>query len=292
MAKIEVINIKYVIIRYDDGFIVSFIKTNDSLMVTADEVSYADQIHRIVSNNIQNILFASDVVDQISCPDGLKEKISKNLIVYSNKGLCISGCNIHQVYSKNKVEIINKDDVVLTIKRQKTLGLGKLLLYIIVATIAYQIIFPDDPFKHVKHEDPVVKEQSDTTQLPDVKDVNDTVGDLDHVNNNVEAVDVTYVQNTGHALEPKQRQIEDANTSRTVTTAAETTSETEILAKEANEHLRIAEEAYNKYVINLEKEDGINALTHYNKALQLSDYLPDKKENIVEHIETLNKVFN
>ena len=115
---------------------------------------------------------------------------------------------------------------------------------------------------------------------------------MDDANNDTEATDVTYIQNTGHIIEQQQRQSEDANSARTVTTAAETTSETEILAMEANEHLRIAEEAYKKYVINLEKDDGIMALTHYNKALQLCEYLPDKKESIVEHIETLNKVFN
>lgn len=180
MAKIEVIYIKYVIIRYDDGFIVSFIKTNDSLMVTADEVSYADQIHRIVSNNIQNILFASDVVDQISCPEGLKEKISKNLFVYSKKGLSVSGSNIHLIHSKKKIEIINDGNLVLTIKNRRKLGFWKrlfqlyILLYFIIMLIALLSIIKEE---YIDNQE-ITRDYQDNTNKSSYeidRDVNDNM---------------------------------------------------------------------------------------------------------------------
>lgn len=296
-----------------------FIKTNDSTMDTTDEVSYANQIHSIVSNSVRDYLFASDVIGQINCPEGLKDNICKNLFVYSKKGVSISGSNIDKVYSKNKIEIINNGDVILTVKRSKKLGLVKLavILYILTVIILAQMIIPlkdaDEPIVTVNHE--ASYEQSvntndssseivtdtndnilppslpDNTQVPEINDVNDTVGDLDDGNNDIDVTDITQMQNTGTAIEPKQKQIK-GNESGTLAASIETTSETENLVQEANNYFRIAEDAYQKYILSLDEEDGIKALIHYKKALEISEYLPDKKESIVEHINTLQKVIN
>lgn len=323
MAKIELNSDKFHLSRFKDGIVVSFMKTDN-------DQSIAYQIHSIVSKNLRNELFASDIVDRIDCPKSEKEIIRNTLFVYSDKGISISGHNIHAIYGKNQLKIQYKKDEVLIISRPNH-SYFRLFLLAVFAIIVINVLVPDKcddvPINTDKQDMPakqtgketmsvIGKTDNENINLPSASDPPQEQ-DMQIVKEELEESNTTQeingMVNDGHTtdyisetspimtdashLETNHEEPKSKNHSARIISkpqSSEVMTGNDITDKRnaAKEYLRIAKEAYKRYSISLDVSDGIEALNNYEKALTLSEYLPNDIESIIEHINTLKEVIN
>ena len=308
MPKFKLKSDKFIICRFNDGILVS-------IMATSNASSYARQIHRIVSKNTSKDFFASDLAEMIDCPKSQKEIILNTLFVYSENGISISGVNICEIHGKNRMEIQHNGEVFLVIKSRKCY-VSRIFLLIIFAVIVVNV------FDHIKSyveldsandteqaevDDssyPItVNDNSNQVSLPSSPDMTTELDKLNDVNIQEEAVNVDDMIETATVVNDSNQHnqsnvLSKVNNSKTATTATPSGPKSTIegtLTDEslvANEILSKAERAYNKYLMTLDENDGIKALHYYERTLESINYLPNKKEEIVERINILKEVIN
>ena len=134
---------KFFAIKYKDGIIVAFKNlkgVGTSYRETVDLcLPYADNIHEIVSKNLGEVIFVSDVTQKISGIDSYKDIIEDSLFIYVKKsGTSISAKGINVSQCKDCIEVKYDSEKVLTIHVKKRFRLiGRVCISFLLGICVY-----------------------------------------------------------------------------------------------------------------------------------------------------------
>lgn len=283
--------------EYKDGIIVAFKNVGDN------NSSYADQIHQMVSKNFGVDLFVSDIIESISVTNSHKDSIKDSLFIYVKNGVSISACRISSCPNKDYIDVKYDSEKVLTVQKKRSKRLWCVCILVLLCICGYNTIFdddvtPDEPDvdiheevanEPIAHNETIInsykKYESEQDDKADEKivEVDETnVAQDEEVRQDV-ATTPTVHENY-HAVEAKvQREREDAERDR----------QRKALKAEANEYVRIADQAYKDYADSFNESKGIVALTNYKKALDLNKkhglFFVSERERIEQKVNILEK---
>lgn len=257
--------------EYKDGIIVAFKNIGDN------NSSYADQIHQMVSKNFGVDLFASDITESISGVNSNKDSIKESLFIYVKNGVSVSACGISLCLNKDYVDVKYDSEKVLTIQKKQSKRLWErlwgvfilvyLLSFALVAIIRVSLkrIIPNEPNVEIKEKvanEPIAPIETINNNYKKDESKQDDKAD----ENIVEVIEPDVAQDEleyYHAVEAKvQRESERKD--------AERDRQRKALKEEANEYVRIADQAYNDYADSFNEKKGLIALKNYKKALDLN----------------------
>lgn len=132
---------KFFVKEYNDGIIVAFIDCGDN------NTSYADQIHQIVTTEINTGLFASDVANKINGSENEKKTIADSLFV-QGEIIRISGYAINK---KGNIVEYNSEVVLVEDRKSFTIFYAA-FIFLTICIVGYNFI-PDD------EDEPINKRQ-------------------------------------------------------------------------------------------------------------------------------------
>ena len=146
---------------------------------------------------------------------------------------------------------------------------------------AYNTIFDDD----IKPDEPKVEIHEEVTNEP-IAPIETIISNnyKKEESEQDDKADDNIVEVVEHAVEAKvQREREDAERDR----------QRKAMKAEANEYVRIADQAYNDYADSFNESKGIDALTNYKKALDLNKkhglFFVSERERIEQKVNILEK---
>lgn len=261
--------------EYKDGIIVAFKNIGDN------NSSYADQIHQIVSKNFGVDLFVSDIIESISEVNSNKDSIKDSLFIYVKNGVSISACGISLCLNKDYIEVKYYSEKVLTVQKKRSKRLWCVCILFLLCICGYNTIFDDD----ITPDEPKVEIPLEVTNEPiaPIETIISNKYKKDESEQDDKA-DENIVEVVEHAVDAKvQREREDAERDR----------QRKALKAEANEYVRIADQAYIDYADSFNESKGIVALTNYKKALVLnrkhSLFFVSERERIEQKVNILEK---
>lgn len=261
--------------EYKDGIIVAFKNVGDN------NSSYADQIHQIVSKNFGVDLFVSDIIESISEVNSSKDSIKDSLFVYVKNGVSISACGISLCLNKDNIEVKYYSGKVLTVQKKNSKRLWCVCILVLLCICGYNTIFDDD----IKPDEPKVEIHEEVTNEP-IAPIETIISNnyKKEESEQDDKADDNIVEVVEHAVEAKvQREREDAERDR----------QRKAMKAEANEYVRIADQAYNDYADSFNESKGIDALTNYKKALDLNKkhglFFVSERERIEQKVNILEK---
>lgn len=147
MSRIKYIDsVTFFAKEYRDGIIVAFAD------ISGDKLLIANQIHKIISSNIGNELFVSDIVKLLDVNDLCKHKIQNSLCVFNKQGVSISACGIQTTFYKDLVHVIFERCKVLIIKRRKTRKLLKCLFLVVAIICICNLLIPEEDINDITYE--------------------------------------------------------------------------------------------------------------------------------------------
>ena len=156
MRKIKYIKSeKFFAKEYKDGIIVAFKN------IGAPSLSYANQIHELVSKSLGVDLFVSDIVESISGSINHKDNIKDSLFIYVKNGISISASGICLCCTKDYLEVKYNSENVLIIQKngwRKFLFTTCILLLLCICALNTIFIlhnFFDDTNVKIPDEPPV-----------------------------------------------------------------------------------------------------------------------------------------
>lgn len=261
--------------EYKDGIIVAFKNIGDN------NSSYADQIHQIVSKNFGVDLFVSDIIESISEVNNNKDSIKGSLFIYVKNGVSISACGISLCPNKDYIEVKYYSEKVLTVQKKRSKRLWCVCILVLLCICGYNTIFDDD----ITPDEPKVEIPLEVTNEP-IAPI-ETIISHNYKKDESEQddkADENIVEVVEHAVDAKvQREREDA----------ERDHQRKALKAEANEYVRIADQAYIDYADSFNESKGIVALTNYKKALVLNRkhglFFVSERERIEQKVNILEK---
>ena len=261
--------------EYKDGIIVAFKNIGDN------NSSYADQIHQMVSKNLGVDLFASDIIESISEVNSNKDSIKDSLFIYVKNGVSISACGISLCLNKDYIEVKYYSEKVLTVQKKRSKRLWCVCILVLLCICGYNTIFDHD----ITPDEPKVEIPLEVTNEPiaPIENIISNKYKKDESEQDDKA-DENIVEVVEHAVDAKvQREREDAERDR----------QRKALKAEANEYVRIADQAYIDYADSFNESKGIVALTNYKKALVLnrkhSLFFVSERERIEQKVNILEK---
>lgn len=273
--------------EYKDGIIVAFKNIGDN------NSSYADQIHQMVSKNLGVDLFVSAILESISGANSHKDSIKDSLFIYVKNGITISACGIRSCPNKDYIEVKYGPEKVLTVQKKRSKRLWCACILVLLCICGYNTIFDDD----ITSDEPNVDIHKEVANEPispietiisDTKRKNESEKDDKSIEKivNVETPASVKCHNLEyyHAVEAKMKsEKEDAERDR----------QRKAYKTEANEYVRIADQAYNDYADSFNESKGIVALTNYKKALDLNKkhglFFVSERERIEQKVNILEK---
>lgn len=261
--------------EYKDGIIVAFKN------VGANNSSYADQIHQIVSKNFGVDLFVSDIIESISVTNSHKDSIKDSLFIYVKNGVSISACRTSSCPNKDYIDVKYDSEKVLTVQKKRSKRLWCVCILVLLCICGYNTIFDDD----IKPDEPKVEIHEEVTNEP-IAPIETIISNnyKKEESEQDDKADDNIVEVVEHAVEAKvQREREDAERDR----------QRKAMKAEANEYVRIADQAYNDYADSFNESKGIDALTNYKKALDLNKkhglFFVSERERIEQKVNILEK---
>lgn len=291
--------------EYKDGIIVAFKNIGDN------NSSYADQIHQIVSKNFGVDLFVSDIIESISEVNSNKDSIKDSLFIYVKNGVSISACGISLCLNKDYIEVKYYSEKVLTVQKKNSKRLWCVCILVLLCICGYNTIFedyimPDDPMVEIHEEvitEPIApietiisnnykkdeSEQDDKADENIVEVVETDVAKDEEVHQDVVTTPIVPEDFIPiPTVEAKvQREREDAERDRHRKALKAEANE------EANEYVRIADQAYIDYADSFNESKGIVALTNYKKALDLNKkhglFIVSERERIEQKVNILEE---
>lgn len=269
---------KFFVKEYKDGIIVAFKNIGDN------SPSYADQIHQIVSKNFGVDLFVSDIVESISGTNSHKDSIKYSLFVYVKNDVSISACGISLCSNKDCIEVEYNSEDVLSIKIKQLNKFWIFILFVcILGYIGYNIIVNDDKTNDQNLiVEPDIGVQTGMSIEADKKDNNNK--EQNNTNIKKQQNIKHYVKERLSPVEYKRKQDRDD---------VERECQRKTLKAEADEYVRIADQAYVEYADNFDESIGIVALVNYKKALDLNKkyglFFISEREKIEQKINVLEK---
>ena len=299
MSRIKYINSEvYFAKEYKDGIIVAFRNIGDN------NSSYADQIHTSVYFGVD--LFASDIIESISVTNSHKDSIKDSLFIYVKNGVSISACRIILCLNKDYIEVKYNSEAVLSIKNKRLNKFGRVFIPLIICVLG-SIIFVNG-YK-TKKQDLTVEQEKETQTEPQIKtekkdgyfienkvttdnkeeapltiatetsmDIADDKRYVEKEINKTSAIESQYnAEDKQSSVEYKKKQNQEG---------AERDRQIKALKAEANEYVRIADQAYNDYAESFNESKGSLALKNYKRALDLN-----KKHGLfsISEIENIEK---
>lgn len=190
--------------EYKDGIIVAFKNIGDNSM------SYADQIHQIVSKNFGVDLFVSDIIESIIGTDSHKDRIKDSLFIYMKNGVSISACGIYISHNKDHIEVKYYSDKVLIVKRKLLNKFWYVLIGLLLCFLGYNTGLDDV----TNNQYSTIDESKNISQTEspidvDKKDNNVSVNDVS-IDNNEEATPI-ITNDTTMAIVGDKEHIENKN---------------------------------------------------------------------------------
>lgn len=261
--------------EYKDGIIVAFKNVGDN------NSSYADQIHQMVSKNFGVDLFVSDIIESISVTNSHKDSIKDSLFIYVKNGVSISACRTSSCPNKDYIDVKYDSEKVLTVQKKRSKRLWCVCILVLLCICGYNTIFDDD----IKPDEPKVEIHEEVTNEP-IAPIETIISNnyKKEESEQDDKADDNIVEVVEHAVEAKvQREREDAERDR----------QRKAMKAEANEYVRIADQAYNDYADSFNESKGIDALTNYKKALDLNKkhglFFVSERERIEQKVNILEK---
>lgn len=309
MDRIKYINSeKFFAKEFNDGIIVAFKNIGDN------SLSYADQIHQMVSKNFGVDLFVSDIMESISDTDIHKDSIKDSLFIYVKDGVSISACGIICSYqNRDSVEIKYNSENVLTIKKKRLTTFWSFLIFVLLCFCGYVIfdgtepeVYEPDPIEltfenldtqNVVPIDKVVDPIVDTVIPQYIVEPVDFYKDIDDTDEIIEVMPVVFENNeTKHEIikTPPVETITSVKYPEPDVQSIEDTQRNEQI-KKMNKYIKIADKAYGDYADTFDESKAIVALKNYRKALDLNNeynLIPSETKKIEEKIKVLEIELN
>lgn len=273
--------------EYKDGIIVAFKNIGDN------NSSYADQIHQIVSKNFGVDLFVSDIIESISEVNSNKDSIKDSLFIYVKNGVSISACGISLCLNKDYIEVKYYSEKVLTVQKKNSKRLWCVCILVLLCICGYNTIFedyimPDDPTVEI-HEEVITEPIAPIETIISNNYKKDESEQDDKADENIVEVvetDVAKDEEVHQDVVTTPIVPEDFITIPTVEAKLQD-RQRKALKAEANEYVRIADQAYNDYADSFNESKGIVALTNYKKALDLNKkhglfFVSEREREIIE----------
>lgn len=282
--------------EYKDGIIVAFKNIGDN------NSSYADQIHQMVSKNFGVDLFVSDIIKSISVTNSHQDSIKDSLFIYVKDGVSISACGISLCLNKDYIEVQYNSEKFLTVQKKRSKRLWCICILVLLCICGYYLLDDDITPDETIVDTQIVGADEPSAPIGTITPNNNEKNESEKDNKPIEKI--VEVIETNVAQDEEVRQ--DVATTPTV-------PEDFILIPngtlkrylngyddkwnniyaEANEYVRIADQAYIDYADSFNESKGIVALTNYKKALVLNRkhglFFVSERERIEQKVNILEK---